>query len=137
MELSQLDAVRETTQKRLNLEEQERTMNSLKLDYLVNNNRKLQLQKRFLEKSLENDLKTLKGEMRKTETEMQLMTFIPSKEALVRLREMYTVVTDSLGYVREVVQYMNFDLGDQVHGKLQERNPDLDLPPRRESVEVE
>ncbi len=56
-------------------------MNSLKLDYLVNNNRKLQLQKRFLEKTLEKDLKNLATEMRKAEIEMQRDAFITSQQA--------------------------------------------------------
>lgn len=46
-------------------------MNSLKLDFLVNNNKKLQLQKRFLEKTLEKDLKNLTTEMRRAEIDIQ------------------------------------------------------------------
>jgi len=73
--------MRENTQKRLNIEEQERTMNSLKLDFLVNNNKKLQLQKRFLEKTLDKDLKNLATEMRRAEIDMQRDTFINSQAA--------------------------------------------------------
>jgi len=40
-QLSQVENIRESTQKRLNLQEQERTMNSMKLEYLLNNNKKL------------------------------------------------------------------------------------------------
>lgn len=40
-QLSQVETIRESTQKRLNLQEQERTMNSMKLEYLLNNNKKL------------------------------------------------------------------------------------------------
>ncbi len=76
-----MDTIRENTQKRLNIEEQERTMNSLKLDFLVNNNKKLQLQKRFLEKTLEKDLKNLATEMRRAEIDMQRDAFITSQTA--------------------------------------------------------
>lgn len=40
-QLTQVENIRESTQKRLNLQEQERTMNSMKLEYLLNNNKKL------------------------------------------------------------------------------------------------
>ena len=63
--MEHINSIRESTQKRLNIEEQERTMNSLKLDYLLNNNKKLQLQKKFLEKTLDRDLKNLQSEMNK------------------------------------------------------------------------
>jgi hypothetical protein len=69
--VEQINAIRETTQKRLNIEEQERTMNSLKLDYLLNNNKKLHLQKKFLEKTLDKDLKNLQTLMNKAEIDMQ------------------------------------------------------------------
>jgi hypothetical protein len=29
---------------------------------------------------------------------------------------MYQVMKDSLSYAKEVVQFMNFELGDQIHG---------------------
>jgi hypothetical protein len=77
--------MRETTQKRLNIEEQDRTMNSLKLDYLINNNKKLQLQKKFLEKNLDKDLKNLATEMRKAEIDMQRDAFITSQHAQNRI----------------------------------------------------
>ena len=79
--LQQVDTIRENTQKRLNIEEQEKTMNSLKLDFLVNNNKKLKLQKRFLEKTLEKDLKNLSTEMRRAEIDMQRDAFITSQAA--------------------------------------------------------
>ncbi len=56
-------------------------MNSLKLDFLVNNNKKLQLQKRFLEKTLEKDLKNLTTEMRRAEIDMQRDAFLTSQAA--------------------------------------------------------
>jgi exonuclease VII large subunit len=74
-----INSIRESTQKRLNIEEQERTMNSLKLDYLLNNNKKLQLQKKFLEKTLDRDLKNLQTEMNKAQIEMQRDTFVSSQ----------------------------------------------------------
>jgi hypothetical protein len=73
-----INSIRENTQKRLNIEEQERTMNSLKLDYLLNNNKKLQLQKKFLEKTLDRDLKNLQTEMNKAQIEMQRDSFVSS-----------------------------------------------------------
>ncbi len=35
-----------------------------------------------------------------------------------------------MSYVKEVVQFMNFELGDQIHGKLQENDPELEMPRR-------
>lgn len=77
--MEHINSIRESTQKRLNIEEQERTMNSLKLDYLLNNNKKLQLQKKFLEKTLDRDLKNLQTEMNKAQIEMQRDTFVSSQ----------------------------------------------------------
>lgn len=77
--MEHINSIRENTQKRLNIEEQERTMNSLKLDYLMNNNKKLQLQKKFLEKTLDRDLKNLQTEMNKAQIEMQRDTFVSSQ----------------------------------------------------------
>lgn len=106
-------------------------MNSLKLDYLVNNNRKLQNQKRYLIKTLESDLKKLSTEMRKSEIEMQRDAFITSTNAQTKLKQIYTIVKESLGYVKEVVEFMNFELGDQIHGKLQaDEDPAQELPKR-------
>ena len=76
--MEHINSIRENTQKRLNIEEQERTMNSLKLDYLLNNNKKLQLQKKFLEKTLDRDLKNLQTEMNKAQIEMQRDSFVSS-----------------------------------------------------------
>ena len=45
-------------------------MNSLKLDYLLNNNKKLHMQKKFLEKTLDRDLKNLQTLMNKAEIDM-------------------------------------------------------------------
>jgi hypothetical protein len=67
-------------------------MNSLKLDFLVNNNKKLQLQKRFLEKTLDKDLKNLATEMRRAEIDMQRDTFINSQAAQQKLNNMYLIV---------------------------------------------
>lgn len=53
-------------------------MNQLKLDFLVNNNKKLQLQKRFLERTLEKDLRDLGTEVRKAEIEMQREAMVSS-----------------------------------------------------------
>lgn len=93
-------------------------MNSLKLDFLVNNNKKLQLQKRFLEKTLEKDLKNLSTEMRRAEIEMQRDAFITSQTAQQKLNNMYLIVRESLSYVKEVVQFMNFEMGDQIYSRV-------------------
>ena len=92
-------------------------MNSLKLDYLLNNNKKLQLQKKFLEKTLDRDLKNLQTEMNKAQIEMQRDTFVSSQQAQNRLHKMYSVVKESLNYVKEVVLFMNFEMGDHIVGK--------------------
>ena len=108
-------------------------MNSLKLDYLLNNNRKLHLQKKFLEKTIEKDLRNLQTEMQKSEIDMQRDAFITSQQAQQKLGQMYTVVRDSLSYIREVVQFMNFDVGEKINGKVQEYEPELKVPQKRAS----
>ena len=134
--LQQVDTIRENTQKRLNIEEQERTMNSLKLDYLVNNNKKLQLQKRFLEKTLEKDLKNLTTEMRRAEIDMQRDAFLTSQAAQQKLNNMYLIVKESLSYVKEVVQFMNFEMGDQIYARVQDDREEVNLPKRKQDQEL-
>lgn len=58
-QLSKVDNIRDITQKRLNIEQKERTLLSLKLEYLINNYKKLDMQKRFLERTLEKDMGNL------------------------------------------------------------------------------
>ena len=58
-QLSKVDNIRDITQKRLNIEQKERTLNSLKLEYLINNYKKLEMQKRFLQRTLEKDMVNL------------------------------------------------------------------------------
>ncbi len=113
-------------------------MNSLKLDYLLNNNKKLQLQKRFLEKTLDKDLKNLTSELRKSEIEIQRDTVISSQQAQSKLNQMYQLVKESLSYVKEVVMFMNFDIGDQIYtaaaaGK-QVNEGTLEVPKRGASI---
>lgn len=49
---------------------------------------------------------------------------------------MYSVVKESLGYVKEVVLFMNFEVGDHIpstagHGDKGDRNePQLEVPSR-------
>lgn len=107
-------------------------MNSLKLDFLVNNNKKLQLQKRFLEKTLDKDLKNLATEMRRAEIDMQRDTFINSQAAQQKLNNMYLIVQQSLSYVKEVVQFMNFDMGDQIYARVNDDRKEVNLPKRKQ-----
>lgn len=74
--LSKVSQIRDMTQKRLNIEEKERTLNTIKLEYLINNFKKLQLQKKFLETTIDNDMKSLNNEMRKTEIELQKESYV-------------------------------------------------------------
>ena len=106
-------------------------MNSLKLDYLLNNNKKLQLQKKFLEKTLDRDLKNLQTEMNKAQIDMQRDTVISSQHAQQKLHQMYSVLKESLNYVKEVVMFMNFEMGDQIVSKAPEEES-LSVPPRRQ-----
>ena len=90
-------------------------MNTLKLDYLLNNNKKLHLQKKFLEKTLDKDMKNLQTLMNKAEIESQRDgTMISSQIAQQRLHQMYSVVKESLAYVKEVVLFMNFEVGEHI-----------------------
>jgi hypothetical protein len=49
----------------LNIEEKERELFGLKLEQVMLNNKKLMLQKKFLEKQLEKDLREIQLEMNK------------------------------------------------------------------------
>jgi hypothetical protein len=77
-------------------------------------------------------MKKLATEMRKAEIEMQRDgAFVSGASAMGRLKGMYQVVKESMGYVKEVVEFMNFELGDQIHGKMREEQDGTgDLPKR-------
>ncbi|CDW86114.1 UNKNOWN [Stylonychia lemnae] len=108
--LSKVDNVRDLTQKKLNIEEKERTFMNMKLEYMISNYRKMHMQKRFLEKSLEKDMKNLAQEMRKAETEIQRDIYIASNSAQTRINSMYSIIKESLRYVKEIISFMNFDV---------------------------
>eukprot|EP00347_Sterkiella_histriomuscorum_P009856 403339614 len=121
-QLSKVDTIRDITQKRLNIEEKERSLNSLKLEYLINNYKKLQLQQRFLETTLEKDMKNLTQELRKAELEVQREVYVTSQSAQQRLNSMYSIIKESLRYVKDVIGFMNFDVDrvqDQEYLKLE------------------
>ncbi len=53
------------------MEEKERELYGLKLEQVLINNKKLMLQKKFLEKQLEKDMRELNLEMNKIQIEIQ------------------------------------------------------------------
>ncbi len=84
----------------------------MKLEYLLNNNKKLQLQKKFLEKALNKNLEDLSTMIQKTDLEMARESFISAKQAQQRLQQMFNFSKDSLTYVKDIVLFMKFDVGD-------------------------
>lgn len=42
---------------------------------------------------------------------------------------MYSLVKESLSYAKEVVQFMNFEVGDQIQGRFKQ-DGDLEVPKR-------
>ena len=59
------------TQKQLNIEQKERELYGLKLEQVLINNKKLLLQKKFLDKQLEKDIRELQTEQNKIQIEIQ------------------------------------------------------------------
>ena len=108
-------------------------MNSMKLEYLLNNNKKLQLQKRFLEKALNKNLEDLGTMMQKADLEVARESFISAKQAQQRLQQMFTFSRDSLAYVKDIVLFMKFDVGEQIQGNPTQKDmnePEVELPKR-------
>lgn len=48
--------------------------------------------------------------MRKTELEIQREVYMTSQSAQTRLSNMYTIIKESLRYVKEVIGFMNFEV---------------------------
>lgn len=107
--LTKIGNKKEETQKRLNLEEKERELCGLKLEQVLANNKKLQLQKKFLEKQLEKDLREIHLEMNKIQIEIQQDQLMNSGSALQRFKSVYQVVSDQLSYIQQIVGFMDFD----------------------------
>ena len=50
---------------------------------------------------------------------------------------MYLIVQESLSYVKEVVQFMNFEMGDQIYARVQDdRGEEVNLPKRKQEQEL-
>lgn len=67
---NRLETKADETQKKLKLEEKERSYFGVKLEQVMINNKKLSLQKRFLEKQLEKDLREIQAEMTKIQIDI-------------------------------------------------------------------
>ncbi len=59
---------------------------------------------------------------------MQRDTFVSSQQAQNRLHQMYSVVKESLHYVKEVVMFMNFEMGDHIVSKGPGTEAELEVP---------
>lgn len=81
------------------------------------NNKKLQLQKRFLEKQLEKDVREIHIEMNKIQIEIQQDQIMNSASALQRFKSVYQSVSDQLNYAQQIVGFMDFDQDVVGHGK--------------------
>ena len=107
--ISKVEGKKEETQKRLNVEEKERELFGLKLEQVMVNNKKLMLQKKFLEKQLEKDIRELHLEMNKIQIEIQQDQLMNSSSALQRFHAVYQAVSDQLTYVQQIIGFMDFD----------------------------
>ena len=67
------------------------------------------LQKKFLEKQLEKDIRELHLEMNKIQIEIQQDQLMNSSSALQRFHSVYQAVSDQLTYVQQIVGFMDFD----------------------------
>lgn len=45
---------------------------------------------------------------------------------------MYLIVQESLSYVKEVVQFMNFEMGDQIYARVHDDREKVNLPKRKQ-----
>jgi hypothetical protein len=87
------------TENKLSVEEKERELFGLKLEQVLMNNKKLQLQKKFLEKQLEKDLREIYIEMNKIEIDIQQDQLMGPNTALQRFRGIYQQVSDQMLYI--------------------------------------
>jgi len=87
--LSKVGGKKDETQKKLNIEEKERELFGLKLEQMLVNNKKLQLQKKFLERKLGEDLRELHLEMTKCDLEIQEDQILNSAAVGKRLKSVY------------------------------------------------
>ena len=87
---------REVMQRKLNVEERERELYGLKLEQVLVNNKKLMLQKKFLEKQLEKDAREVQLEMNKIQIEIQQ----EGGSMLSRFHSIYQAVMDQMSYVQ-------------------------------------
>ena len=100
---------KDEAQRKLNIEEKERELYGLKLEQVMVNNKKLVLQKKFLEKQLEKDRREIHLEMNKIQIEIQQDQLMNSSSALSRFKGVYQAVSDQLAYVEQIVGFMDFD----------------------------
>lgn len=62
-----------------------------------------------MEKTIDKNMRNLTSEMRKAELEMQKDVQISSAKAQNKIQSMYTIIKESLKYVKDVIGFMNFD----------------------------
>ena len=70
-EMKKVNTKKNDTKNRLNVELRERELYGIKLEQVQMNNKKLHLQKKFLEKQLEKDLREIQIELNKIEIDIQ------------------------------------------------------------------
>lgn len=71
--------------------------------------------------------------MQKADLEVARESFISAKQAQQRLQQMFTFSRDSLAYVKDIVLFMKFDVGEQIQGSPTQKEvtePEVELPKR-------
>ena len=91
------------------LEEKDKSLNNLKLQYMQNNQKKLMAQKVFIEKQLRKDSSALLQQMNRIELEIKKDEMIKTVHAVHRMKSLTKAMTDSYYYINQVVGFMVFD----------------------------
>lgn len=81
------------------LEEKDKTMNTLKLQFMQNNQKKLMAQKVFIEKQLKKDSAGLLQQMNRIELEIKKDEVIKTVHAVHRMKSLTKAMTDSYRYI--------------------------------------
>ena len=93
----------------MELEERDANMKDVRLEFILNNQKKMQAQQKFLQQQLDKDLRQLATSMHKTELELKKDQLVSSSAAIGRLQDLHKIMSDSLKYTKRLVSFMVFD----------------------------
>lgn len=96
------------------IESREENMKKIRLEFILSNQRKMQMQQKYLEQQLDKDLKQLSITINQAEMDLKRDQLIPSSSAIARIQELHQFMNSSLTYTKRLVSFMVFD---QEHDK--------------------